>query len=172
MGTPAGATAPTSAVAGRTDTALARLETAASALVRWSESKHIRTQVAELSGCDIAPSVMRLLEHFDLSGPMRVSDVAQCLGIDISTASLQLRPLRQDELVTRTSDPHDGRIAMITITPKGQDVLSRVRAVRQQLLGEALGPTSAAEIQQAADTLLRIQESILRSTAEVMLAND
>jgi DNA-binding MarR family transcriptional regulator len=140
---------------------LAGLEIAVSALVRWSESKHIRAEVARMSGCDIAPSVIRLLEHFDLSGPMRVSEVARCLGIDISTASLQLRPLKQKGLVDSTRDPQDGRIATISITPKGRDVLARVRGARQELLAEAFGDTPAAEISRAAATLLRVQDVML-----------
>jgi DNA-binding MarR family transcriptional regulator len=140
---------------------MANLEVAVSALVRWSESKHIRSAVARMSGCDIAPSLMRLLEHFDLSGPMRVGEVALCLGIDVSTASLQLRPLKQDELVTRTPDPLDGRISTISITPKGRNVVSRVRAARQELLAEAFAQTSTEEIDRAAAILLQVQAFML-----------
>lgn len=153
-------TAPAPA-ANHTGSSLAGLEIAISALVRWSESKYIRAAVARRSGCDIAPSMIRMLEHFDLSGPMRVSEVAHCLGINISTASLQLRPLKQKQLVDRSSEPLDGRISTISITPKGRDVLARVRTARQELLAEAFGDTPAAEIERAAATLLRVQDVML-----------
>ncbi|WP_329500230.1 MarR family winged helix-turn-helix transcriptional regulator [Kitasatospora herbaricolor] len=145
--------------------ALARLEVALSALVRWSESKHTRAEVARLSGCDVPPSALRLLEHFDVAGAMRVSDIADCLRVDVSTVSLQLRRLKADQLVSRQPDLADGRSGMIAITPDGRQVLERVRAARRGLLAEAFAQAAPDELGRAADVLIRIQDHMLAGTA-------
>jgi DNA-binding MarR family transcriptional regulator len=140
---------------------LARLEIALSALVRWSESKYTRAEVARRSGSDIPPSAMRLLEHFDVAGAMRVSDIAECLRIDISTVSLQLRQLKADKLVSRHRDPADGRSGVIAITPHGRRVLERVRAARRDLLAQTFTQVTPDELGQAADVLIQIQDHML-----------
>ncbi|WP_051732170.1 MarR family winged helix-turn-helix transcriptional regulator [Kitasatospora phosalacinea] len=143
---------------------LARLELALSALVRWSESKHVRAEVARLAGYDMPSSALRLLEHFEAAGPMRVSDIAECLRIDISTASLQLRRLRADALVVRRTDPADGRSGVIAITAEGRRVLAKVRAARCELLAVAFGATPPDQLARAADVLGLVQEHMLAAS--------
>ncbi|MFE3112936.1 MarR family winged helix-turn-helix transcriptional regulator [Kitasatospora indigofera] len=140
---------------------LARLEVALSALVRWSESKYTRAEVTRLSGCDVPPSALRLLEHFDVAGAMRVSDIADCLRVDVSTVSLQLRRLKADRLVSRQPDLADGRSGTIAITPDGRRVLERVRAARRDLLAEAFAQAAPGELGRAADVLIRLQDHML-----------
>ncbi|WP_344668324.1 MarR family winged helix-turn-helix transcriptional regulator [Catenulispora yoronensis] len=145
---------------------LARLEVALSALVRWSESKYTRAEVVRRSGADIPASALRLLEHFDVAGAMRVSDIAECLRIDISTVSLQLRQLKADSLVSRHRDPSDGRSGVIAITPHGREVLERVRAARRELLAEAFTQVTPDELGQAADILMQVQDRMLAGMVE------
>ncbi|AUY52712.1 MarR family transcriptional regulator [Streptomyces sp. CB01881] len=145
---------------------LARLEVALSAAVRWSESRHVRAEVARLSDSDLSPSALRLLEHFDVAGAMRVSDLADCLHVDVSTVSLQLRPLKAGNLVGRRTDPADGRSGLIAITPDGRRVLERVRAARCELLAEAFAQALPGELGRAADVLVRVQDHMLAAMAE------
>lgn len=140
---------------------MARFEAGVSALVRWSESNHIRLAVARRSGCDLASSELRLLEHFDLVAPMRVSDVAECLHVDVSTVSIQLRRLRQERLVEGLPDGSDGRVTLVSITAEGRVVMARVRAARRELLGEVFAQLPAAELEQAARVLLLVQQHML-----------
>jgi DNA-binding MarR family transcriptional regulator len=147
----------------RTDEpSLARLEVAVSALVRWSESRYVRAEVARRSGCELPGSELRLLEHFDLAEPMRVSDVAGCMQVDVSTVSLQLRRLRSSRLVERVVDPGDRRVSLIAVTAEGRAVVGRVRAARRELLDEVLGGADPVELGRAADVLVRVQEHMLR----------
>ncbi|MEW1861901.1 MarR family transcriptional regulator [Streptomyces sp. NPDC088194] len=160
---------PVSAGAPRSPSAapeLARLEVALSALMRWSESKYIRAEVARRSGCDIPASALRLLEHFDVAGAMRVSDIAECLRIDISTVSLQLRQLKADALVSRLRDPSDGRSGVIAITERGREALARVRAARCELLATVFTEAVPDELGQAADTLIQVQDHMLAGMVE------
>ncbi|HEY0453431.1 MarR family winged helix-turn-helix transcriptional regulator [Actinophytocola sp.] len=150
------------------DGTLKRLETGLSALVRWNESKHIRHEVAARSGCELQSSELRLLEHFDLSEPMRISDIAECMRIDISTVSLQLRPLRRDGLVDATPCDRDRRVTLIGITAKGRATVAKVRAARRELLAEVFTDVPADDLEKAADVLLVVQEHMLAGMRELL----
>ncbi len=147
---------------------LARLEVGLSALVRWNESKHIRTELAARSGHDLPPSEWRLLEHFDLAEPMRISDVADCLHIDVSTVSLQLRQLRRLQLVKAVQDTRDKRATLISITPAGRSALATVRAARRELLAEVFADVPPSELGAAADVLIVVQEHMLAGMRDVL----
>jgi hypothetical protein len=81
------ATAPGTASLTAEGAAIAELESAVAGVVRWSESRHVRAEVDRRSGSSLAPALLRLLEHFDVAGPMRIKDIAECMAVDISTAS-------------------------------------------------------------------------------------
>jgi DNA-binding MarR family transcriptional regulator len=149
------------------ETPLGRLEVAVSALVRWSESKHVRDEVARRSGCDLPASEFRLLEHFDVAEPMRISDIADCLHVDVSTVSLQLRRLRAESLVRRIPDEHDRRVTLIAITPEGRATVARVRAARRDLLQDVLSDAHPTDLDQAAGVLLRVREHMLEGMRSV-----
>lgn len=149
-------------------TPLGRLEVGLSALVRWNESKHTRAEVARRTGCDLPPSELRLLEHFDLSEPMRISDIAECMRVNVSTVSLQLRQLRREHLVEAIPDERDRRVTLIAITAAGRATVSRVRAARRALLEEIFAEVSAADLGNAAEVLVLVQEHMLAGMRQLL----
>ncbi|OHV33904.1 MULTISPECIES: MarR family winged helix-turn-helix transcriptional regulator [Pseudofrankia] len=146
---------------------LERLEAGVAALVRWSESRHIRAEIAERSGCELPPSELRLLEFFDLAEPLRISDIAECLRIDISTASLQLRQLRENRLVEATPVKGDRRVSLIAITSKGRETVRKVRTARHALLREVFAGVPDDRLDLTADVLLLVHDHMLAGMREL-----
>lgn len=64
-------------------------------------------------------------------GPARVSEVAEQMGLDLSTVSRQVAHLRRDGLVEATPDASDGRSQRLSATDAGLAVL---RAERRRLV--------------------------------------
>jgi DNA-binding MarR family transcriptional regulator len=147
---------------------LGPLEVGLSAFARWNESKYIRAEVARRTGCNLPPSELRLLEHFDLSEPMRISDIAECLRVDVSTMSLQLRQLRREHLVEAIQDERDRRVTLIAITAAGRATVARVRAARRALLDEIFAEVPAADLGNAAEVLLLVQEHMLAGMRQTL----
>lgn len=145
---------------------LERLGAGAAALVRWSESRRIRAEIARRSDCRLPPSELRLLEFFDLAEPLRISDIAECMQIDISTTSLQLRQLRENRLVEAISVEGDRRTTLIAITPAGRTAVEKVRAARLELLRDVFADVPSDKLDQAADVLLLIHEHMLTGMRE------
>ena len=77
---------------------------------------------------------VRLLWHLAESGPCRPSDLAELAQLDLSTVSRHVRDLGDAGLLTRSTDPRDGRAVVLDLTPDGREVLdesigNRVAAV-------------------------------------------
>jgi DNA-binding PadR family transcriptional regulator len=51
----------------------------------------------------------------------------------------RLKDLEREGLVTRSTDPSDARVSLISLSPAGLEVLRRLRAARCAVLAEALG---------------------------------
>ena len=64
-------------------------------------------------------------------GPARVSEVAEHMGLDLSTVSRQVAHLRRDGLVEATPDASDGRSQRLSATPAG---IALLRAERRRLV--------------------------------------
>jgi len=63
------------------------------------------------------------LAVLQVHGPLRVSDVAQRLGVDLSVASRQIASLAAEGYVERHEDSRDRRAQLVAVTRSGRKVL-------------------------------------------------
>lgn len=63
------------------------------------------------------------LAVLQVHGPLRVSDVAQRLGVDLSVASRQIASLAAEGYVERREDSRDRRAQLVAVTRAGRKVL-------------------------------------------------
>ncbi len=59
-------------------------------------------------------------------GPARVTDLATRVHTDVSVVSRQVSQLETRGLITKVPDPDDGRANLVTLTPAGTELVSRV----------------------------------------------
>jgi len=88
--------------------------------------------------------------------PARLSDVAESVGLDLSTVSRQVRDLVVAGLITKMPDPADGRAALLSLTDRGAAVIDAVSGSRRRALSEAIGDWSDDERNALASGLLRL----------------
>ncbi|WP_244501192.1 MarR family winged helix-turn-helix transcriptional regulator [Streptomyces sp. TP-A0874] len=94
-----------------------------------------------------------LLNRLDQEGPMGVKALAAGMGIDSSTVTRQVAPLVEGGLVSRESDPQDGRAVVLALSELGRSRLLEVRSSRRQLMA-LLTEDWAADEREAFCTLL------------------
>lgn len=90
---------------------------------------------------------------------MRLADLAEHEGIARSTITRIVRQLEDSGLVTRESDPRDGRSAITALTPAGSNLLADARGRAQTFLAEraaALGDLTTDRIADTAAVLERL----------------
>lgn len=92
----------------------------------------------------------------EADGPVRLSDLAASLELDLSTVSRQVRQLVEGGLVSRQSDPDDGRATRLTLSVRGRAVLEAVKAARRNVLAGTLAEWSAEDRATLAEAVGRL----------------
>jgi DNA-binding MarR family transcriptional regulator len=92
--------------------------------------------------------------------PIRLSELATALDLDLSTVSRQSRQLTDADLVTRTPDPADGRACLLQLNDRGRGVLSALRSFRRDALSLALEDWEPQDRLAAAKVMSRLAESL------------
>lgn len=128
--------------------ASSRIEYALSRLVRWSLRQDVQNLILQRAGITITLANVWTLGRVADMGPIRLSGLAQSLGIDASTLTPRVRQLVADGLLNRQEDPKDGRAGIVDVTPAGQRTFAAIRAARSSLFDEALTdvPTDEQEV--------------------------
>ncbi|HZA04072.1 MAG TPA: MarR family transcriptional regulator [Propionibacteriaceae bacterium] len=90
------------------------------------------------TGTTVDPGAFWLLRSLLGDGPVRPTDLAASLGLDISTVSRHLAQLHRAGLVQRSADPADRRAQRVQLSPTGRAEVDRALASRRALLERSL----------------------------------
>lgn len=99
-----------------------------------------------------------ILSELNEHGPLAINVMADKLMLNISTASRQVGTLESKEYIRRFPDPDNGRISLIEITDKGQDILNIVQKARYDFYSEVLNDWSMKELKQLEENLVRLNK--------------
>ena len=136
------------------------LERALSALVRLLADRATVEDVAQRSGHDLPPASWTLLEHLDTRGALRVSHIAACHGVDISSITPRLKRLETLGLVAREREPSDARAFLISITAAGIAALESVHAARRDILAHAISDIDQSQLAVTAEVLTHLAHQL------------
>lgn len=81
-------------------------------------------------------------------GPLRLSELAECEGVNPTMLSRIVAKLEHADLLHRSPDPADGRAARVELTRPGRAVHERHRAERTRLLTDRLAALPAGRATQ------------------------
>ena len=101
-----------------------------------------------------------LLVRVSENGPVRLSDLADEVGLDLSTVSRQMGALVNGGLITKEPDPHDGRASFLSLSARGAVVLESVSEARREALADALTEWSDDERATLATGLFRLASGL------------
>lgn len=103
-----------------------------------SRNQFLRTLHGD--GRRMTPTDAWLLRRLVCDGPARVSHLAQWQAVDKSTMTSQVNRLERAGLVTRTTDPADGRVSIISVTQAGRiahhDGIEYARVLFSEILAD------------------------------------
>jgi DNA-binding MarR family transcriptional regulator len=96
-------------------------------------------RVVRRLGADPAPSTrLVVLSRLDADGPLSVSDLAARERMHPQSTAAIVHDLQSTGLVSRRTDPANGRRAVIELTPAGLNLLHTTHTQRETWLSEAL----------------------------------
>jgi DNA-binding MarR family transcriptional regulator len=104
-----------------------QIEQALGALLRLTRAPRFAETVRQRAGAEVDRAGYAVLVRVAELGPVRLSELAQYLGLDVSTVSRQVQQLEQRGLVDRSPDPLDGRAALLELSVPGRDVMQKMR---------------------------------------------
>jgi len=119
-----------------------------------------RLRKHELAG--LTPTQLAALATVERSGPLRLGDLAAAEGIAPSTLTRLVTALEDSGYVRRYADPNDARASTLAITPRGHDMLERLRTESNLELTASLRlltPAQRAALAEALPVLEQLAEA-------------
>lgn len=95
----------------------------------------------------ITPSMLAALSSVDRQGPLTMSELCAVEQVQPPSMTRIVAALVDVGLVSRESDPSDGRVAWVTVTPLGRKLLDRSRGRKEAYLAKALRDLDAHELE-------------------------
>ena len=127
-------------------------------------SAQMRLRFQESGGPEIGFVAMATLRHLIRKGPRTVSELAQLEQVTPQAISLRIRPLVEAGLLTRVTDPLDGRRAILEATRQGRRAVLRAEAGARRALSAAIdqfGPIEREALSSAVPLLLQIARNLI-----------
>lgn len=103
-----------------------------------------------------------LLVRLSTESPVRLSELAETVELDLSTVSRQMRDLVAMGLVDKVPDPDDGRASLLSLSDRGRAVLGAVSEARRQALAEVIDEWTDEERIALTSGLLRLEAGLHR----------
>lgn len=110
----------------------------------------------------ISHGLLSALASVAKHGPIRLADLAQIEQVSAPSITRVVADLETQSLVSRTSDPEDGRAFLIEVTDEGQDALVLGRLARQEILAQLLLQLDESE-REALGAAMRSLERLVES---------
>lgn len=132
-------------------------------LGRLLASRQAASALVRVAGVDVSQQAVALLRVLRREGELPAAALAAAAGMDLGAVSRQVRHLEGDGLVTRSTDPADGRVTLVDLTDAGAAVAERLHAISARHLEGALAGWSEAERQALGRSLRRLVDD-LRAT--------
>lgn len=102
-------------------------------------------------GIDISLVQSHILYEIDRQNQPSMQQVADALGIDITTFSRQIQTLGKLNLVKKTPSPEDGRVYLLNLTPEGKFIAETIDQQMNNYLNEVFNQMNEFE----RDTVVR-----------------
>ncbi len=138
-----------------------RFDEALQTVARSITQVRLHERLLRLAGVRLDRAGATLL--FKLSGKgdsLRVTDLAEMLGVDTPTVTRKVQQLERDGMVVRQTDPDDRRASRIRLTPAGRRTIERVRRARRAWLEGLLQDWSDRDLSSLADLLSHFAEDL------------
>lgn len=109
----------------------------------------------------VTPKELGLLLVVEESGAIRVKELAQHVGLPLSTVSWTVDRMVERKLLTRKTDPRDRRAILLSITRTGRNAIKAHYSVFDLVAKSALGVLGDAEGKSVVQAIQKVAAHLL-----------
>ena len=109
---------------------------------------------------DLSLTAMAALGSLDRRGGQRITTLAVAEGVSQPSMTQLIQRLEQRGLVERTSDPTDGRVALVSLTEQGRTALAARRQRNAKRIAELLADLPENDVRALAAALAAVLPGI------------
>jgi DNA-binding MarR family transcriptional regulator len=139
------------------------IESELAVLTRALESMHRRSELYR----DLDRASYLMARTLDTIGPVSINRLASVLGLDATTVTRQVATMEAAKLVARRSAPNDGRISLISLSPKGRRKMRAVQLARRERIARLLDDWKVDDRRQLGRLLARFNDDVSRDPSLV-----
>jgi DNA-binding MarR family transcriptional regulator len=132
------------------------VEHALTRFMRQATRPAVGKWLSDVGGVSLDRADYVALVRIDEAEPVRLTELAEILGIDLSAVSRQVRDLVESKLVERSKDAFDQRASQLRLTNEGRALLGRVRLARQEAMRRLLAGWSESDQRDLARLVARL----------------
>lgn len=107
----------------------------------------------QLAPQELSLTAASTLRNLELNGPRRLTELSTVEGVTQPAMTQLVSRLERERLAERATDPTDGRVVLVRITPAGRELLARRRETRARHLAELLSTLSTEDQRRLAAAL-------------------
>jgi len=148
--------------AAKAEAELAGIQAGLSTIAQSVNQVRLHEQLLNAAGVRLDRAGASLVSKLAASGdgPLRVTALAERLGVDTPTVTRKVQQLERLGLVARDADPDDRRAFRIRLTDDGRSVLERLQAAKREWLEHLLVGWSREDLDSFATLLGRFAERL------------
>lgn len=140
-----------------------RFDEALQTVARSITQVRLHERLLRLAGVRLDRAGATLLFKLAAKGDsLRVTDLAEILGVDTPTVTRKVQQLEREGMVVRRTDPDDRRASRIRLTPAGSRTIERVRRARRVWLEQILQGWDDDDLSALADLLSSFAQDLER----------
>ncbi|MCY1239340.1 homoprotocatechuate degradation operon regulator, HpaR [compost metagenome] len=128
----------------------------------WRRGRSLSQQLSRQVHPDMEPAAYGLLTVIRREGPIRLTELATCIGVGKPSVSRQIAFLESIGLVSKEADPLDGRAQTIRLTPKGEEKMHQVQDARREVFRGRLGEWPVEDLQALAAYMAKLNATYER----------
>jgi len=138
-----------------------RFEEALQMVARSITQVRLHERLLRSAGVRVDRAGAALLHKLAAGGDsLRITDLAEVLGVDSPSVTRKVQQLERAGLVVRQSDPSDRRATRIQLSPAGRQTLECVRRARRAWLDDLLKNWDNDDLSRLADLLGRFARDL------------
>lgn len=141
-------------------TALAAIQVALGTAARRAKDLSLHEALGHRVGYSLEGPYYGTVARLGLNGPCTVSQLADGLGLELSTVSRRVKALEARGLVDRRIDDGDRRISHLALTDEGRELFEALSASWREMLSEVLTDWTPDEVQALARLFGRFADDL------------